>query len=54
MHKLFFFVCFVFLFTKSAESQTSDSTIINLFEQQFSDSIAQINEKNDGQKFSTE
>ena len=52
MHKLFFFVCFVFLFTKSAESQTSDSTIINLFEQQFSDSIAQINEKNEHLKAS--
>ena len=47
MHKLFLFVCFVFLFTKSAESQASDSTTVNDFEQQFRDSIAQINKQNE-------
>ena len=46
MYKLFFLLCFVFLFTKSAESQTLDSTKVNDLEQQFGDSIAQINEQN--------
>ena len=46
MYKLFPLVCLVFLFSKSVNSQTSDSTKINFFEQQFGDSIAQINERN--------
>ena len=52
MYKLFFLVCFVFLFTKSAESQIADSTKVNDLEQQFSDSIAQINEQNEDLKAS--
>jgi len=52
MYKLFPLLCFVFLFTKSAESQTSDSTKVNSLEQQFSDSIAQINAQNKNLKAS--
>jgi len=52
MYKLFFLVCFVFLFAKSAESQISYSTKVNDFEQQFSDSIAQLNEQNEHLKVS--
>ena len=52
MYKLFTLLCFVFLFTKSAKSQTSDSTKVNSLEQQFSDSIAQINEQNEHLKAS--
>ncbi|MDB9910043.1 tetratricopeptide repeat protein [Flavobacteriales bacterium] len=52
MYKLFPLVCLVFLFSKSAESQTSDSTKVNSLEQQFSDSIAQINEQNEDLKAS--
>ena len=52
MYKLFPLLFFVFLFTKSAESQTSDSTKVNSLEQQFSDSIAQINEQNEDLKAS--
>ena len=47
MYKLFPLLCFVFLFTKSAESQISDSTKVNSLEKQFSDSIAKINEQNE-------
>ena len=47
MYKLFPLLFFVFLFTKSAESQTSDSTKVSSLEQQFSDSIAQVNEQNE-------
>ena len=47
MYKLFPLLCFVFLLTKSADSQNSDSTKTNTLEQQFSDSITQINEQND-------
>lgn len=52
MYKLFPLLFFVFFFTKSAESQTSDSTKVNSLEQQFSDSIAQINEQNEDLKAS--
>jgi len=52
MYKLFPLLFFVFLFAKSAESQTSDSTKVNSLEQQFSDSIAQINEQNEHLKAS--
>jgi len=52
MYKLFPLLFFGFLFTKSAESQTSDSTKVNSLEQQFSDSIAQINEQNEHLKAS--
>lgn len=52
MYRLFFLVCFVFLFAKSAESQTSDSTKVSSLEQQFSDSIAQVNELNEDLKAS--
>ena len=52
MYKLFPLLFFVFFFTKSAESQTSDSTNVNSLEQQFSDSIAQINEQNEDLKAS--
>ena len=52
MYKLFPLLFFVFLFAKSAESQTSDSTKVNTLEQQFSDSIAQINEQNEHLKAS--
>jgi len=47
MYKLFPLLFFVFLFTKSAKSQTLDSTKVNSLEQQFSDSIAQVNEQNE-------
>ena len=47
MYKLFPLLFFVFLFNKSAESQNLDSTKVNFLEQQFSDSIAQINEQNE-------
>ena len=47
MYKLFPILFFVFVFTKSVESQNSDSTKVNFLEQQFSDSIAQINEQNE-------
>ena len=47
MYKLFPLLFFVFLFTKRAESQTSDSTKVSSLEQQFSDSIAQVNEQNE-------
>ena len=46
MYKLFSLFCFVFLLSKSAESQNLDSTKVNSLEQQFSDSIALINEQN--------
>ena len=46
MYKLFSLLCFIFLFTIIAESQTFDSTKINYLEQQFSDSITQINVQN--------
>jgi tetratricopeptide (TPR) repeat protein len=46
MYKLFSLLCFVLLLTKSAESQNLDSTKTNTLEQQFSDSITQINEQN--------
>ena len=52
MYKLFPLVCLVFLFSKSVNSQTSDSTRVNFFEQQFGDSIAQINERNEHLKAS--
>ena len=52
MYKLFPLLCFVFLFTKSVNSQTSDSTKVNFLEQQFGDSIAQINEQNEHLKAS--
>jgi len=52
MNKLFPLLFFVFLFAKSAESQTSDSTKVSTLEQQFSDSIAQINEQNEHLKAS--
>ena len=52
MYKLFTLLWFVFLFTKSAKSQTSDSTKVNLLEELFSDSIAQINEQNEHLKAS--
>jgi len=52
MYKLFPLLFFGFLFTKSAESQTSDSTKVNSLEQQFSDSIAQINAQNEHLKAS--
>ena len=52
MYKLFPLLFFVFLFNKSANSQTSDSTKVNSLEQQFSDSIAQINEQNEHLKAS--
>ena len=47
MYKLFSLLCFVFLFNKSADSQTSDSTTVKSLEQQFGDSIAQVNEQNE-------
>ena len=47
MCKLFIPFCFVFLLTKSADSQTLDTNTVNTLEQQFSDSIAQINEQNE-------
>ena len=52
MYKLFPLLCCVLLFTKTAESQNSDSTKVSSLEQQFSDSIAQINEKNEHLKAS--
>ena len=47
MYKIFSLLCFIVLFNKSMESQTLDSVKVNLFEQQFSDSIAQVNKKNE-------
>ena len=47
MYKLFPILFFVFLLCKSAESQNLDSASVNIFEQQFSDSISQINEQNE-------
>jgi tetratricopeptide (TPR) repeat protein len=47
MFKLFTLVCLVFLFNESVNAQTLDSTKINFLEQQFADSIAQINEQNE-------
>ena len=47
MYKLFSLLCFVFLMSKAAESQTSDTISVNTLEQQFSDSIAKINEINE-------
>tara|TARA_B100000795_G_scaffold226603_1_gene182678 strand:+ start:229 stop:1323 length:1095 start_codon:yes stop_codon:yes gene_type:complete len=52
MYKLFPLLFFVFLFNKSSNSQTSDSTKVNSLEQNFSDSIAQINEQNEDLKAS--
>ena len=52
MYKLFPLICFVFLFTKNTEAQNSDSTKVSSLEQQFSDSIAQINIKNEDLKAS--
>ena len=52
MYKLFFLLFFVFLLTESAKSQTTDTIISINSEQQFSDSIAQINEKNEHLKAS--
>lgn len=52
MYKLSFLICFAFLFTKSAKSQTTDTINLNASEQQFSDSIAQVNEQNEDLKAS--
>ena len=52
MYKLFPLLFFVFLFNKSSNSQTSDSTKVNSLEQNFSDSIAQINDQNEDLKAS--
>ena len=52
MYKLFFLICFAFLFASSAKSQIVDSTKVSSLEQQFSDSIAQINEQNEHLKAS--
>ena len=50
MYKLFSLLCFIFLLSKSAESQNLDSTKVISLEQQFSDSIAIINQQNEDLK----
>ena len=52
MYKLFSLICFVFLLSKSAESQNLDSIKVISLEQQFSDSIALVNEQNEDLKAS--
>ena len=46
MYKLFFVSFFMFLLCINANSQTSDTINLSTLEQQFSDSIAFLNEQN--------